>query len=161
MARIAVHRGDAPEIEAFLAERIYEHNAAATGYHDAESFTAIQRDAAGAVEAGIAGYTWGGCCYVSHLWVSKALRGNGLGSELLVAIERHAFAKGCVVVILSSHSFQAPKFYARRGYERAARVNDHPVGHSSIFYTKRLVAKASLRSHDCTLNSAIQSDTPS
>jgi GNAT superfamily N-acetyltransferase len=141
MATIAVHCGDAPEIEAFLAQRIYEYNAAATGYDDAESFTAVQKGGAGAVEAGISGYTWGGCCYVSYLWVSKALRGKGLGSELLGAVERHALAKRCVVVILSSHSFQAPEFYARRGYERVAGVNDHPVGHSSIFYTKRLDAK--------------------
>lgn len=141
MATIAVQRGDAPEIEAFLAERIYEHNAAATGYHDAESFTAIQEDAAGAVEAGIAGYTWGGCCCVSYLWVSKSRRGKGLGSELLGAVERHARRKRCVVVLLSSHSFQAPKFYARRGYEQVARVNDHPVGYSSSFYRKRLDAK--------------------
>ena len=141
MATIAVHGGDAPEIEAFLAERIYEHNAAATGYSDAESFTAVQKDRCGAVEAGVSGYTWGGCCYVSYLWVSKALRRKGLGSELLDAVERHALAKRCVVVLLSSHSFQAPEFYARRGYERVARIDDHPVGHSSIFYSKRLEAK--------------------
>jgi hypothetical protein len=43
-------------------------------------------------------------------------------------------------VLLASHSFQAPEFYARRGYALVARVDDHPVGHSSIFYTKRLDA---------------------
>ena len=140
MATIVVHRGDAPEVEGFLAQRIYEHNAAATGYNDAEPFNAVRTDRSGAVEAGISGYTWGGCCYVSYLWVSKALRGKGLGSELLGAVERHALAKRCVLVLLSSHSFQAPEFYARRGYERVARVNDYPVGHSSIFYAKRLHA---------------------
>ena len=62
--KIAIRAGDAPEVEAFLAERIYEYNAAATGYHDAESFTAVQ-DNDGTVEAGISGYTWGACCYVS------------------------------------------------------------------------------------------------
>ena len=141
MATIAVHRGDAPEIERFLAERIYEYNAAATGYDDAESFTAVQKDRAGALEAGISGYTWGGCCFVSLLWVSKPLRGKGLGSELLAAVERHAREKRCRLVLLASHSFQAPEFYARRGYERVAQVRDHPVGYSSAFYAKRLDAK--------------------
>ncbi|HEY7239249.1 MAG TPA: GNAT family N-acetyltransferase [Burkholderiales bacterium] len=138
MKPIAVRVGDDPQIEAWLAERMYEYNAAATGYHDAESFTAVQADGTGAIEAGISGYTWGGCCFVTYLWVFETLRGKGLGSELLGAAERHACEKGCSVILVSSHSFQAPWFYARRGYERVARLEDHPVGHSSSFYTKRL-----------------------
>ena len=137
MAAIAVRVGDAPEIEAFLAQRIYEHNAAATGYDDAESFTALKNDA-DSVEAGVCGYTWGGCCYVSYLWVSQASRGKGLGSDLLEAVERHARRKQCRLVLLSTHSFQAPAFYAARGYRLAARIADHPVGYSSSFYMKRL-----------------------
>ncbi len=135
---IAVRTGDAPELVAFLAERIYEYNAATTGYHDGESFTAIQPGESGNPEAGASGYTWGGCCYVTYLWVSEPHRGRGLGSELLSAIERHAQEKHCKLVLLSSHSFQAPGFYAARGYEQVARVNDHPVGHASIFFVKRL-----------------------
>jgi GNAT superfamily N-acetyltransferase len=138
MPPIAVRAGDAPEIEAFLAERIYEYNAAATGYHDGESFTAIHQSASGTIEAGASGYTWGGCCYVAYLWVSEPLRGRGIGTELLNAVERHARDKQCRVVLLGSHTFQAPGFYARRGYEQVARINDHPVGHASIFFTKRL-----------------------
>ena len=138
MKPIAVRAGYAPWVEAFLAERIYEYNAAATGYHDAESFSAVRENGSGAIEAGISGYTWGGCCYVSHLWVSESARGNGLGSELLAAVERHAREKRCRLILVSSHSFQAPQFYADRGYERVARIDDHPVGHSSSYYTKRL-----------------------
>src|SRR5512146_2985810 len=39
--------GEAPEIQAFLAERIYEFNSKATGYFDGESFSGIQRDDSG------------------------------------------------------------------------------------------------------------------
>lgn len=138
MKLIALRGHDAAEIEAFLADRVHEYNAAATGYHDAESFAAVQENRAGEVEAGICGYTWGGCCYVTYLWVSESSRGKGLGSELLGAAERHAREKRCRLVLLASHSFQAPEFYARRGYEPVARVNDHPVGHANIFYAKRL-----------------------
>jgi GNAT superfamily N-acetyltransferase len=135
---IEVRVGDAPRIEAFLAERIYEYNAAATGYHDAESFTAVHEDGSGAIEAGISGYTWAGCCFVSYLWVAAPSRGKGLGSNLLEAAERHARERRCRLVLVSSHSFQAPEFYARKGYEPMAHINDHPVGHSSSFYGKRL-----------------------
>lgn len=138
MKPIEVRAGDAPEIERFLADRIHQHNAAATGYHDAQSFSAVRENAAGALAAGISGYTWGGCCYITYLWVSESSRRQGLGSELLAAVELHARDKRCRLVLLSSHSFQAPQFYARRGYRALARIDDHPVGHASIFYAKRL-----------------------
>jgi GNAT superfamily N-acetyltransferase len=138
MKPVAVRVGDALRIEAFLAERIYEYNAAATGYHDVEYFAAVQEDESGAIKAGICGYTWGGCCYVSYLWVAASSRGKGLGSGLLGAVERHAREKRCRLILLWSHSFQAPEFYARKGYEPMAHISDHPVGHSSRFYTKRL-----------------------
>lgn len=146
MATIAVHADDARDIERLLAERIYEYNAAATGYRGAKFFAAVHEDGSAALAAGISGYTWGGCCFVSYLWVSAFSRGKGLGSELLQAVERHAREEGCRLVLLSTHSFQAPEFYARQGYEPVARVNDHPVGHASIFYAKRLDARDAQRS---------------
>jgi GNAT superfamily N-acetyltransferase len=135
---IAIRTGDVPDLEAFLAQRIYEYNAATTGYHDGESFAAIRESEDGNIEAGASGYTWGGCCYVAYLWVSENLRGRGIGSELLDAVELHARARHCRVVFLASHTFQAPGFYARRGYRQVAKIDDHPVGHASIFFAKRL-----------------------
>lgn len=138
LSPITLRVGEAPEIEAFLAERIYEFNAKATGCSDGESFSATQRDESGVIRAGISGYTWGGCCYVSYLWVEERERGRGLGAALLRAAEEHARAKNCVVLFVSSHSFQSPCFYERKGYERQAVVHDHPVGHTNIFFAKRL-----------------------
>ena len=138
MANVAIRLGDAPELEAYLTERICEYNAAATGYHDAELFSAAQAAESGAVEAGISGHTWGGCCFVSHLWVAEESRRKGLGTELLKAVEGHARSKRCRFVFLSSHSFQAPEFYTRLGYKPVARVDDYPVGHSDVFYAKCL-----------------------
>ena len=138
MSTIEIRTGADPEIEAFLAERIYEYNASATGYHDGERFTAVRRSESGDVEAGTCGYTWGGCCYISYLWVSEASRGKGFGSDLLRAVERHAREKPCRLILVSSHSFQAPAFYARKGFEQVARIDDHPVGHANIFYARRL-----------------------
>lgn len=136
--RIQVRGGDAPELEALLAQRIYEYNAAATGRDDGESFSAARMNATGDVEAGVYGWTWCGCCYVTYLWVAESIRGTGVGTELLDAVERHAREKRCSLVLLASHSFQAPAFYARKGYEQVARIEDHPVGHSSIFFAKRI-----------------------
>ena len=135
---ITVRTGDAPQIEAFLVERIYEYNAAATGHDDGESFTAVRESSPGDIEAGISGYTWCGCCYIAYLWVAEAVRGQGIGSDLVRAVEQHARAKACRVMFVATHSFQAPGFYVRMGFEPVASIPDHPVGHSSIFYAKRL-----------------------
>jgi ribosomal protein S18 acetylase RimI-like enzyme len=135
---IVLRVGDAPEIEAFLAERIYEFNAQATGYHDGESFSATQQGESGVIQGGISGYTWGGCCYITNLWVHDSKRGQGLGSTLLQTAEAHAKTKSCVVMLLSSHSFQAPRFYERMGFEQQAVVIDHPPGHTNILFAKRL-----------------------
>ena len=135
---INLRRGDCQELEALLSDRIYEFNSKVTGYFDGESFGAVQQDDSGTVVGGIYGYTWGGCCYVSYLWVAEGHRGKGVGSALLQAAETNAKDKGCTVAIVSSHSFQAPGFYTRLGYREQASIKDHPVGHSSVFFAKRL-----------------------
>jgi len=138
MDKIVVRAGEDPEVEAFLTERIYEYNARATGYHDAEHYTAVLRDELDEIYAGICGFTWGGCCYVTYLWVAETFRGMGLGSELLRAVEQHARARRCRLVLLSSHDFQAPAFYVRLGYQQVARIEDYPVDHFDVFLAKRL-----------------------
>ena len=135
---IIVRVGEAPDVVSFLAERIYEFNSKATGYSDGEAFSSAQADESGAIRAGISGYTWGGCCYVSYLWVAESERRHGLGSALLAAAEEHARKRGCSVVFLATHSFQAPAFYEHRGYKAQAIVQDHPVGYASVVYAKRL-----------------------
>ena len=135
---IVLRVGDVQEIEAFLADRIYEFNAKATGCYDAESFSATQQDDSGVIQAGISGYTWGGCCYITNLWVRDSQRGRGLGATLLQAAETHARTTGCTVILLSSHSFQAPGFYLRMGFTQQAVMNDHPPGHTNIAFAKRL-----------------------
>jgi len=132
--------GDCRDLEVFLAERLYEFNSRSTGYFDGQSFGATQRDESGTVVAGISGFTWGGCCFVSYLWVAEEHRGNGLGATLLKAFEKNAVDKNCQIALLSSHSFQSPGFYKRMGYEEQASIKDYPVGHTDYIFSKRLSA---------------------
>ena len=125
-------------LEAFLVERIYEFNAQATGYFDGRLIAARLRNEPGEIVAAVNGHTWGGCCVVAHLWVHELHRGRGLGRLLLQAIEAEASRRGCEQIVLSTHSFQAPAFYERLGYEKQAIVQGRPKGHASITYVKRL-----------------------
>ena len=126
------------ELDAFLADRIYEFNAKTTGFDDGEVFGAAVRSPGDDVVAAVTGHTWGGTCHVTHLWVHEAHRHKGLGSLLMNAVEGEARRKGCRQVILATHSFQAPAFYERLGYRRQASIPQYPAGHAQLHYRKSL-----------------------
>ena len=130
------------EIDSFLVDRIYEFNAKATGYADGRFLAGTIRDDAGEIIAGISGYTWGGCCELTHVWVHERHRGQGLGKALVRAAESEAVHRGCEQVVLMTHSFQAPEFYEHLGYERTYAIQGRPRGYSDIVYIKRLDANA-------------------
>jgi len=129
---------DCEKLGSFLADRIYEFNANATGYFDGRLIGGCIRNNAGDVVAGFNGHTWGGCCELSHVWVDERYRGQGLGAVLLRSAEAEATARGCEQVVLATHSFQAPGFYERMGYERKYVIEGRPKGFADIIYVKAL-----------------------
>jgi ribosomal protein S18 acetylase RimI-like enzyme len=122
-----------------LSDRINEYNVAVTGFDDGRRLNAAVREPDGNLKAGIAGFTWGGSAYIDYLWVREDLRGTGLGSRLLAAAETEARARGCGQLIVSSHTFQAPDFYLRRGYVEYARAENSPRGHADVHLVKKLL----------------------
>ena len=129
------------QLEAFLIERIYEFNARVTGYFDARLLGGRTSNEAGELVGAFNGYTWGGCCVIAHVWVRSSDRGRGLGRILMRAAEEEAMRRGCEQVVLSTHSFQAPAFYERLGYERQAVIPGQPKGHADLVYVKRLPSR--------------------
>ena len=121
-----------------LEQEINQFNYRATGFYDGRSLAAFLRDESGALRAGLAGHTWGGCCEIRFLFVRESERRTGLGSTLLRAAEHEARARGCDRVVLSTHSFQAPDFYRRHGYAELGRADGYPRGHAQIYLCKRL-----------------------
>jgi ribosomal protein S18 acetylase RimI-like enzyme len=127
-------------LAATLSDRINEFNVAATGFDDGRWLHVAKRGGNGSLQAGLSGWTWGGCGYIEFLWVHADLRGTGLGSQLLDAAEAEAKARGCTQIVVSSHSFQAPAFYERAGYVEYGRVEGYPRGHSEVHLVKHLRA---------------------
>jgi GNAT superfamily N-acetyltransferase len=76
--------------------------------------------------------TNGGCGYIDLLWVRDGQRGHGLGARLLATAEAEIRHRGCDRAALSTHSFQAPGFYARFGYAGCGRTPGYPHGHDDI-----------------------------
>jgi len=122
----------------FLDDRLYEYNVSATGITDGRLLAIFVRDVDGSILAGIYGWTWGGCCEVKTLWVREDRRRRGMGARLMAAAEAEARARGAVQMVLSTHSFQAPEFYRRLGFETVGAFSDYPRGYRNIFLRKSL-----------------------
>jgi GNAT superfamily N-acetyltransferase len=121
-----------------LRDAIHDFNYSATGYRDGRSLSCFLRDDAGALIAGIDGFTWGGYARVDYLWVHERLRGQGLGSRLLDAAEDEARRRGCGTIVLDTHSFQAPDLYRARGYTEIGTTVDTPRGYTQTLFQKAL-----------------------
>jgi len=131
----APDRGDVQ----YLYDRINEFNMSRTGITDVRPLAVFVRDDRTEIVAGVHGWTWGGCCEVKTLWVHEQWRGLDLGTRLIAAVENEARARGARQIVLSTHSFQAPDFYRRLGFEPIGHFEDYPVGYQSIYLRKPLL----------------------
>lgn len=135
IARLSAH-------ERAIAERLIDEvdrfNIRTTGIEDAQELLATETGDDGELLGGVYGWSWGGTCWIEALWVREDTRRSGLGSRLLQAAEAIARQRGCRQLALDTHTFQAPGFYARHGFELAGRLTDYPAGHDHLLMRKRL-----------------------
>jgi GNAT superfamily N-acetyltransferase len=129
-----------PEQIQYLEDRLYEFNSGATGIQDGKWLAIFGKNEHGRIVAGICGNTWGGVCEIRQLWVEESRRRQGLGTRLLDAAEQEARRRGCRQIVLTTFTFQAPAFYAKRGFEILCAVDDCPRGHQNLLLRKYLSA---------------------
>lgn len=111
---------------------------------DAGRVFAFARDESGAVRGGAVGRRLGRYAELQQLWVDEALRGQGVGAELLAAFEAAAATHGVDTMLLDTFSFQAPAFYARHGYEVVLELPGFPQAQVKYTMRKRLGGRAAL-----------------
>jgi len=122
----------------FVRDGLCLYNVARTGYDHWRPLKLFVRDATGLIRGGLLGHIWGGWLHITDLWLEESARGAGLGRSLIETAETEARADGCRYVHLDSHTFQAPEFYKKLGYEEFGRLKDSPLGHEQVFLWKRL-----------------------
>lgn len=68
---------------------------------------------------------------IKRMWVSREVRGRGVGRKLLEALEHAARARNFSAVRLDTHSAlaEALQFYRTSGYREIPRFNDNPYAH--------------------------------
>ncbi len=140
MTADALRIEDEPRLEevAALDDLLYRYNVAVTGWDDGQWLAIFVRDDAGELVAGMHGWTWGRVGFVKTLWVREANRRQGLGARLLAAAEGEARRRGCREMHLDAHSYQAPGFYRRLGYEEIGELPGWPDRATRIFFRKPL-----------------------
>ncbi|MGS0826603.1 GNAT family N-acetyltransferase [Shewanella sp. 0m-8] len=79
-----------------------------------------------------------GWLWIDSLWVSKSVRGQGFGIQLLNEIESAAVDNGCNNSHLTSFSYQAADFYIKQGYEIFGKLENYSKGHSRCWLKKEL-----------------------
>jgi GNAT superfamily N-acetyltransferase len=127
-------------LAAELSARLVVYNEDCVGPRNTLRFMLAVRDDAGRLVAGLKGETFWNALYVHDLWVDADRRRTGHGRALVDRAEQIARDRGCEISILSTFSFQAPRFYERLGYRVFGEVADLPSGHSRYWFSKRLVA---------------------
>jgi GNAT superfamily N-acetyltransferase len=128
-----------PELEERLSRELSAFNVAASGENSQRGLSIEARLDDGELVGGLTGWTWGTCAGVEMLWVAQAHRGDGWGARLMAAAEEAATSRGCVQVLVSSFTFQAPDFYRRLGYSEFARSEGLPAdGHADVHFRKQL-----------------------
>ncbi|MBS1731322.1 MAG: GNAT family N-acetyltransferase [Bacteroidetes bacterium] len=126
------------DIIQFLDDRIYDFNSSAINQHDGELFTKVIRNEDGKIIAGISGWKWATISEITLLWVEEGKRKNGLGLNLLQAVEEELMKEGCKTILLRSYSFQAPFFYERNGYKIVYVLDDFPKKYKHYTLVKRI-----------------------
>jgi GNAT superfamily N-acetyltransferase len=124
-------------IETAIGEGLNAFNDAVTGYADRHPLAVVLEDpATGAILGGALGRSSLGLLFLDLFFVPEALRGAGLGSEILARFEAEGRRRGCRAGVLYTISFQAPLFYERHGWRRFGEIACDPRGASRIFLTK-------------------------
>ena len=97
------------------------------------------RDDKGVMLGGLIGVRKGDWLNIEYLWVSDAVRGSGVGSQLIKTAEDEARRKGCTHALVDTVSFQARPFYEKQGYQLQVSLQDYPYpGMQRHYLTKTL-----------------------
>ena len=118
------------------------YNRQQTQRDDYRPLAALLRNTDGEVVGGLWGNTTYGWLFVELLVVPDALRGRGIGRQLMQGAEAEARRRGCHSAWLDTFQFQARGFYERNGYSCFGELGDFPRGHARYFMKKSLSGDA-------------------
>jgi ribosomal protein S18 acetylase RimI-like enzyme len=141
MAELTITVENHPSAEAIrtIVNNLIEYNNISQTEKDVyQPLTILLQDSNSQIVAGLIGKTQWGWLFISHLWVSQALRNQGYGQQLMLKAEEVAKQRNCSHAYLDTFSFQALGFYKRLGYQIFGVLTDYPPGHERYFLQKKI-----------------------
>ena len=135
---------DAPDIAdiAVISDGLDRFNIDISSIADRRPLAVLVRDPeTDQVLGGLTGRTSLGLLFIDVFFLPEALRGTGLGSQVLQMAEAEGRRRGCRAAVLYTISFQAPEFYKKHGWREFGAIPCDPPGTSRIFLTKDLVSE--------------------
>ena len=139
--RIEQTASPSPDDMAAVLDSLAAYNYAA-GAMEMTPLVVFVRDEQERVIGGLTGRSGGGWLFIQYLWLDEALRGDGVGRDLMAHAETEAIARGCTAAWVDTFEFQAPGFYRRLGYEPFGVLEDYPPGSRRYFLKKTLAQGA-------------------
>lgn len=137
--KIAVTEIITPEDQEELLTGLRAYNSQFIDIRDWHSLGVYARNEQGVMQGGLIGKRKGDWLCIEFLWVSEALRGKGLGSDLIRAAETRAREWGCLQMLVDTASFQALPFYKKYGFTLKLSLDDFPhVGMQRHYLSKAL-----------------------
>lgn len=140
--RIKIESARSHEHVELVRAGMRRHAEQCVGSEEYEDLTVVGRADDGRIMGAALGEAGRGWLHVSVLWVDEPFRGQGLGTELLAAMEAEGRRRGCHSAYLDTFSYQARPFYEKLGYEVFGTLEDYPPSHQRFFLRKRLIAEA-------------------
>lgn len=126
------------EDENDILQGILEYNLARIEDKNPKELGIYFENESGKKLAGLIGDTHGNWLSIKFLWVDKDIRGEKIGSKLLIQGEKIAKERGCKYVFLDTFSFQAPGFYRKHGYKEIFALEDYPITGKRYYFIKNL-----------------------
>ncbi|MBV9811367.1 MAG: GNAT family N-acetyltransferase [Acetobacteraceae bacterium] len=118
-----------PEHRAAIDRVLDAYNNAASGRADAARwFGVLVDDARGAPTGGAICVSYWDWVFVDILHLPETMRGQGVGTRVMRAVEAEARRRGCIGVWLETGTYQAPGFYRKLGYREFARLPEMAPG---------------------------------
>lgn len=121
-----------------VSEGLLEFNRAVIGDPNEVQLGVFVRDATGRVIGGLLGHVRWRWVYVAKLWLPDELRGRGVGTRVMRAVEDYARRHDCLGIYLDTFEYQALPFYEKLGYAQFGVLEGYPPGYRQFHLVKAL-----------------------
>jgi ribosomal protein S18 acetylase RimI-like enzyme len=123
------------EEEKFIRDQLHQFNVNQIGKDEQYAVFAYNNND---IIGGVLVNTEKSSIFIDILWVDETLRGQGIGSKLLIAAEKEGINRNIQYSTTDTFDFQAVDFYIKNGYSEIGRIAAYIEGHDKVFFRKKL-----------------------